>query len=95
MPHLGHWSIGTPSTSQWPMAVSVCSLMVMLVIMLVIMLGAIIMSQEDESDLNRRLRAVDWQLRRSETTRRQLETSHNKLLGFAQVAKTLHLTECK
>ncbi|CAL8272084.1 unnamed protein product [Lota lota] len=41
-------------------------------------------TKEDVGDLNRRLRAVDWQLRRSETTRRQLETSHNKLLGFAQ-----------
>ncbi|CAL8264431.1 unnamed protein product [Gadus morhua 'NCC'] len=40
--------------------------------------------QEDVGDVNRRLRAVDWQLRRSESTRRQLETSHNKLLGFAQ-----------
>ncbi|KAJ3601278.1 hypothetical protein NHX12_032251 [Muraenolepis orangiensis] len=41
-------------------------------------------NKEDVGDLNRRLRAVDWQLRRSETSRRQLETSHNKLLGFAQ-----------
>ncbi|XP_056461061.1 syntaxin-binding protein 4 [Gadus chalcogrammus] len=39
---------------------------------------------QDVGDVNRRLRAVDWQLRRSESTRRQLETSHNKLLGFAQ-----------
>ncbi|CAL8342831.1 unnamed protein product [Merluccius merluccius] len=41
-------------------------------------------TKDDVGDLNRRLRAVDWQLRQSETSRRQLETSHNKLLGFAQ-----------
>ena len=43
--------------------------------------------------MNRRLKAVDWQLRRSESTRRQLETSHNKLLGFAQVGQK-HLFDC-
>ena len=61
---------------------------------LIVMSDAFFLYQEDVGDLNRRLRAVDWQLRRSETTRRQLETSNNKLLGFAQVVQSTCLTEC-
>lgn len=40
-------------------------------------------------DLNRKFNVIDSQLRRSELTRKHLEISNKKLLGFAQV-KTNH-----
>uniref|UniRef100_A0A3B3ZFZ7 PDZ domain-containing protein n=1 Tax=Periophthalmus magnuspinnatus TaxID=409849 RepID=A0A3B3ZFZ7_9GOBI len=40
--------------------------------------------QEDVRDLTRRLSTIDSQLRRSEVSRRHLEVSNRKLLGFAQ-----------
>lgn len=36
-------------------------------------------------ELNRKLTAIDNQLRKSELTRKHLEISNKKLLGFAQV----------
>lgn len=48
-------------------------------------LKAIFFSQEDVMDLNRRLNVIDSQLRKSELTRKHLEISNKKLLGFAQV----------
>ncbi|XP_073695416.1 syntaxin-binding protein 4 isoform X3 [Garra rufa] len=41
-------------------------------------------TKEDVMELNRRLNAIDSQLRRSELTRKHLEISNKKLLGFAQ-----------
>ncbi|KAM4635732.1 syntaxin-binding protein 4 isoform 2-T2 [Polymixia lowei] len=41
-------------------------------------------TKEDVMELNRRLTAIDWQLRRSELSRKHLEISNKKLLGFAQ-----------
>ncbi|KAJ0000667.1 hypothetical protein NQD34_005687 [Periophthalmus magnuspinnatus] len=40
--------------------------------------------KEDVRDLTRRLSTIDSQLRRSEVSRRHLEVSNRKLLGFAQ-----------
>ncbi|XP_051573660.1 syntaxin-binding protein 4 isoform X4 [Myxocyprinus asiaticus] len=41
-------------------------------------------TKEDVMDLNRRLTIIDSQLRKSELTRKHLEISNKKLLGFAQ-----------
>ncbi|XP_056309858.1 syntaxin-binding protein 4 [Danio aesculapii] len=41
-------------------------------------------TKEDVMDLNRRLTAIDSQFRKSELTRKHLEISNKKLLGFAQ-----------
>ncbi|XP_042248682.1 syntaxin-binding protein 4 isoform X2 [Thunnus albacares] len=41
-------------------------------------------TKEDVHDLNRRLTAIDCQLRKSELNRKHLEISNKKLLGFAQ-----------
>ncbi|XP_067274899.1 syntaxin-binding protein 4 isoform X5 [Pseudorasbora parva] len=41
-------------------------------------------TKEDVMDLNRRLTVIDSQLRKSELTRKHLEISNKKLLGFAQ-----------
>ncbi|XP_055048585.2 syntaxin-binding protein 4 isoform X2 [Misgurnus anguillicaudatus] len=41
-------------------------------------------TKEDVMDLNRRLAIIDSQLRKSELTRKHLEISNKKLLGFAQ-----------
>ncbi|XP_037333035.2 syntaxin-binding protein 4 isoform X4 [Pungitius pungitius] len=41
-------------------------------------------TQEEVQDLNRRLTAIDWQLKKSELSRKHLEISNKKLLGFAQ-----------
>ncbi|KAK9977831.1 hypothetical protein ABG768_019623 [Culter alburnus] len=41
-------------------------------------------TKEDVMDLNRRLNVIDSQLRKSELTRKHLEISNKKLLGFAQ-----------
>uniref|UniRef100_A0AAV2LVL8 Uncharacterized protein n=1 Tax=Knipowitschia caucasica TaxID=637954 RepID=A0AAV2LVL8_KNICA len=41
-------------------------------------------AKEDVGELSRRLSSVDSQLRRSEVSRRQLEMSNRKLMGFAQ-----------
>uniref|UniRef100_A0A8C2H3K5 Si:dkeyp-72e1.9 n=1 Tax=Cyprinus carpio TaxID=7962 RepID=A0A8C2H3K5_CYPCA len=41
-------------------------------------------TKEDVMELNRRLSIIDSQLRRSELTRKHLEISNKKLLGFAQ-----------
>ncbi|XP_050961962.1 syntaxin-binding protein 4 isoform X2 [Labeo rohita] len=41
-------------------------------------------TKEDVMELNRRLNIIDSQLRRSELTRKHLEISNKKLLGFAQ-----------
>ncbi|XP_063071022.1 syntaxin-binding protein 4 [Engraulis encrasicolus] len=50
-------------------------------------------TKEDVMDLNRKLTAIDTQLRRSELTRKHLEISNRKLLGFAQnVHKVLTTT---
>ena len=40
-------------------------------------------------ELNRRMTAVGGQLRKSELSRRHLEISNKKLLGFAQVGESL------
>ncbi|KAM9346117.1 syntaxin-binding protein 4 [Symphorus nematophorus] len=40
--------------------------------------------QEEVQDLNRRLTTIDCQLRKSELSRRHLEMSNKRLLGFAQ-----------
>ena len=40
--------------------------------------------QGDVAELNRRLMNIDSQLRRSELSRKHLEISNRKLLGFAQ-----------
>nr|XP_057905383.1 syntaxin-binding protein 4 isoform X1 [Doryrhamphus excisus] len=40
--------------------------------------------QEEVEELNRRLTAVDFQLRKSELNRKHLEMSNKRLLGFAQ-----------
>lgn len=45
-------------------------------------------AQEDVMDLNRRLTIIDSQLRKSELTRKHLEISNKKLIGFAQVIYT-------
>ncbi|XP_040046566.2 syntaxin-binding protein 4 isoform X3 [Gasterosteus aculeatus] len=41
-------------------------------------------TQEEVLDLNRRLTTIDWQLKKSELSRKHLEISNKKLLGFAQ-----------
>ncbi|XP_051987360.1 syntaxin-binding protein 4-like isoform X1 [Xyrauchen texanus] len=41
-------------------------------------------TKEDVMELNRRLTAIDSQLRKSELTRKHLEISNKKLIGFAQ-----------
>ncbi|KAA0705558.1 Syntaxin-binding protein 4 [Triplophysa tibetana] len=41
-------------------------------------------TKEDVMDLNRRLTIIDSQLRKSELTRKHLEISNKKLIGFAQ-----------
>ncbi|XP_055366614.1 syntaxin-binding protein 4 isoform X2 [Betta splendens] len=41
-------------------------------------------TKEDVLELNRRLTAIDCQLRKSELSRKHLEVSNRKLLGFAQ-----------
>ncbi|XP_056096579.1 syntaxin-binding protein 4 isoform X3 [Rhinichthys klamathensis goyatoka] len=41
-------------------------------------------TKEDVMDLNRKFNVIDSQLRRSELTRKHLEISNKKLLGFAQ-----------
>eukprot|EP00064_Thunnus_orientalis_P011263 superscaffoldBa00001609_g11293 len=47
------------------------------------------MTEEDVHDLNRRLTAIDCQLRKSELNRKHLEISNKKLLGFAQFPEAL------
>ncbi|XP_076608676.1 syntaxin-binding protein 4 isoform X1 [Chaetodon auriga] len=42
------------------------------------------LKQEDVQELNRRLTTIDCQLKKSELSRKQLEISNKKLLGFAQ-----------
>ncbi|KAL2101516.1 hypothetical protein ACEWY4_003277 [Coilia grayii] len=50
-------------------------------------------TREDVMELNRKLTAIDTQLRRSELSRKHLEISNKKLLGFAQnVHKVLSTT---
>ncbi|XP_028841151.1 syntaxin-binding protein 4 isoform X2 [Denticeps clupeoides] len=50
-------------------------------------------TKEDVMELNRKLTTIDSQLRRSELTRKHLEISNKKLLGFAQnVHKVLSTT---
>ncbi|KAG5279347.1 hypothetical protein AALO_G00076800 [Alosa alosa] len=50
-------------------------------------------TKEDVMELNRKLSAIDNQLRKSELTRKHLEISNKKLLGFAQnVHKVLSTT---
>ncbi|KAM3864034.1 syntaxin-binding protein 4 [Diretmus argenteus] len=46
-------------------------------------------TKEEVLELNRRLTAIDCQLRRSEHSRKHLELSNKKLLGFAQVKQRL------
>lgn len=46
--------------------------------------------QEEVHDLNRRLTSIDCQLRKSELSRRHLEITNKKLLGFAQVPRSLN-----
>lgn len=41
--------------------------------------------QEEVVELNRKLTSIDSQLRKSELSRKHLEISNKKLLGFAQV----------
>lgn len=45
--------------------------------------------QEEVLDLNRRLMTIDCQLKKSELSRKHLELSNKKLLGFAQVQLVL------
>ncbi|XP_075888550.1 syntaxin-binding protein 4 isoform X1 [Nelusetta ayraudi] len=47
-------------------------------------LDATKVSKEEVQDLNRRLTSIDCQLRKSELSRRHLEITNKKLLGFAQ-----------
>ncbi|XP_028268434.1 syntaxin-binding protein 4 isoform X10 [Parambassis ranga] len=46
--------------------------------------GKVSLKQEEVVELNRRLTTVDCQLRKSELSRKHLEISNKKLLGFAQ-----------
>lgn len=48
--------------------------------------------QEEVQELNRRLTTIDCQLRKSELSRKHLEITNKKLLGFAQVALSLSHT---
>lgn len=41
--------------------------------------------QDEVQELNRRLTTIECQLRKSELSRKHLEVSNRKLLGFAQV----------
>lgn len=43
------------------------------------------MCQDEVQELNRRLTTIDCQLKKSELSRKHLEISNKKLLGFAQV----------
>ncbi|KAK5623439.1 hypothetical protein CRENBAI_014223 [Crenichthys baileyi] len=50
--------------------------------------------QEEVVELNRKLTTVDSQLRKSELSRKHLEISNKKLLGFAQNVHKVLTTPC-